>query len=171
MSDSWGSDNPYAPNISHFWYIIEKLYFAGGIVSSVLYGRHEAPHRRVLPVVLSFFVLFIVGIVIVLFFQCMIALFNPIYRRGEGVKWGLVSYTAVMFSLATVSTAMNLDILSISYIDNREYPGGPYKFGLEMLGSKAINVVPNAAAFLSSWLADGLLVITSFGPVFTHPDV
>ena len=98
-----------------------------------------------------------------LFFKCMSALFNPIYRRGEGINWGLVSFTVVMFSLATVCTTMNLDINSISYIDNREYPGGggtaPGPLGyIATVFYKAINIVPNTAFVLNNWLADGLLV-------------
>ena len=66
---------------------------------------------------------FILGITIILFFQCMAALFSPVHRKGEHIKWGLVSYTTVMFLLVTVFTAPNLKILSISYIDNRRFPG------------------------------------------------
>ena len=53
----------------------------------------------------------------------MAALFSPVPRRGEYVKWGLVLYTTVMFLLVTVFTAPNLKILFISYIDNRRFPG------------------------------------------------
>ena len=99
-----------------------------------------------------------------LFFKCMTALINPVHRRGERVKWGLVSYTVVMFFLATVLTAMNLHILSISFIDNREFSHpdmklhpGPFGY-FEFIYYKAINIVPNAAFCLNNWLADGLLV-------------
>ena len=128
-------------------------------------------HRSGGLIALDLLTPFIVGTIIVLFFQCMIALFDPAYRRGNGVKWGLGSYTVVMFSLATISTGMNLNILSVSYIDNREYPTGPFGYAGSVLGSKAINVVPNAAVFLGGWLADGLLVRTSFGYVFTSSDI
>jgi len=110
----------------------------------------------------------------VLFFKCMIALFNPAYRRGEGVKWGLVLFTLVMFSLVTVHTAMDLDLLSVSFIDNRNFPGvqgllypGPAGYR-EVVYFKAINVIPNATFPLNNWLADGLLVSPSFGAGLTH---
>lgn len=113
---------------------------------------------------------------IVLFFKCMTALLNPIYRRGESIKWALVSYTVVMFSLATVVTAMNLHIESISHIDNRNFPGatdeeypGPSGY-INSIYLKAINVVPNVAFVGSGWLADGFLVSSLFGVVpVTHP--
>ena len=119
---------------------------------------------------------FIPGMLVVLFFKCMSALFNPVYRRGEGINWGLVSFTVVMFSLATVCTAMNLDINSISYIDNREYPGdggtapGPLGY-IATVFYKAINIVPNTAFVLNNWLADGLLASFLFDAAFPRPGV
>jgi len=113
----------------------------------------------------------------VLFFKCMGALFNPVYRRGERIKWGLVSYTTVMFSLATILTAMNLHILSISFIDNREFSNadgglhpGPYGY-YEFIYYKAIGIVPNVAFCLNNWLADGLLVSSLFDAVVAHSGV
>lgn len=94
----------------------------------------------------------------------MAALFDPANRRREGTKWGLVIYTFVMFSFVTIFTAMNSDILSISFIDNREFPGvgdvlppGPIGYQYSIY-SKAISVVPNLMFLLNNWLADGLLV-------------
>ena len=99
----------------------------------------------------------------------MAALFNPIYRRGEGIKWGLVSYTAVMFSLATVQTALNLDIQSISYIDNRAFSDiedliepGPLGYQVSII-TDALAIVPDVMFALSNWFADGLLVSSLFG--------
>jgi len=98
--------------------------------------------------VLTSFVRFMLGMLIVLFFKCMTMLVNPAHRRGEGIKWRLVSYTVVMFSLATILTAMNLHIESISYIDNRNFPAakgvglpGPIGY-FESIYLKAVNIVP-----------------------------
>ena len=106
----------------------------------------------------------------------MVALFNPVHRRpGEYIKWGLVSYTAAMFSLATVQTALSLDIQSISYIDNREFPGvedlqiPPGPFGYQwFISPDVINIVPSVVFALSNWLADGLLVSSLFNVAFHH---
>jgi len=103
----------------------------------------------------------------------MTALLNPVYRRGDGIKWGLVSYTVVMFSLATVITAVNLHLESIARIDNRNFPAaegmglpGPIGY-LDSIYLKAINVVPNIAYVVSNWLADGFLVSPPFDVVLT----
>ena len=108
------------------------------------------------------------------FFRCMAALFNPVYRKGERIKWWLASYTVVMFSAATVFTGVNIDLLSIAYVDNREFPGfenklplGPYGYQL-FISPGALNVTANAMFSLSNWLADGLLVGSLFGAPFTR---
>ena len=113
---------------------------------------------------LTSFVRFTLGIVIVVFFKCMAALLNPVYRRGEPIKWGLVSYTALMFSLVAVGTMMQLDVQFTSYIDNREFPGndevsrpGPIGYQL-VIYSGAISVIQNVTFTLTNWLADGFLV-------------
>ena len=92
------------------------------------------------------------------------ALLHPVnYTKGE-IKWGLVAHIVGMFTFATVSTVMNLNLQSICYINDREFPGindvlppGPLAYQ-RFIYSRAISVVPNAAFILNTWLADGLLV-------------
>jgi len=119
---------------------------------------------------------FILGMFVVLFFKCMTALFNPVFRRGKGVKWGLVSYTVIMFSLVTVHLATNLHVLSVSYIDNRDFSGpvngvehrGPYGYQTA-INFKPISVIPRAAFRLNNWSADGLLVGSLFDAIVARP--
>ena len=100
-----------------------------------------------------------------LFFNCTTALFNPVYRRGEGIKWGLVSYVVITFLLVTVYTATKAHILSICYVDNRNFPGGgPWEY-LEAKSYTAIFIIARAAFNLNNWLADGLLVSSLFDSV------
>lgn len=105
----------------------------------------------------------ILGIVIVLFFQCMSVLLSSAYRTRNGVRWGLVSYTMATFSFVTIFTTLSLDIQSISYVDNREFPGNdalpPGPLGYQyLIYSKAISITPNLMFLLNNWLADALLV-------------
>jgi len=126
-----------------------------------------------LPVSLSIFTLFvrlILGILIVVFFQCMTALLNPVARERQGIKWGPLSYTVVMFSLATVYTATKLNVQSVSFIDNREFPGidgsiAPGPLGYLWSNSRALCTVPNLMFLMSNWLADGLMVGSLFNVV------
>ena len=106
--------------------------------------------------------------VIVLFFRCMVALFDPDYRRGERIRWGLVSYTMAMFLLVTIGTATQLNAQSIAYIDDRQFHGaggvlspGPIGY-LTLIASKPISVIQNIAFALNNWLADGFLVSPPF---------
>ena len=106
----------------------------------------------------------------------MAALFNPGHRRGEPVKRGLVSYTVAIFSVVTIQTAMDLDLQSISFIDNREFPGSdlspPGPIGYQPFISKeALSIIPNALFTLSNWMADGLLVSSLFDNAFTHSGI
>ena len=94
----------------------------------------------------------------------MEAFLDPVNRRRQGIKWGLVAYTTAMFSFVTVYTAISLHIQSISYIDNRGFSGNedvgaPGPLGYQTLVfSEPINIVPNTMFLLNNWLADGLLV-------------
>ena len=162
--ESW-SKNPNAPEIPYRVYLMEKTWFAGTLVSSILYGAHNRPPTTHLSIhAYCLLARLTTGMLIVLFFKCMAALFNPTYRRIEGVKWGLASYTLITFSLATVNVAMKAHVLSISYIDNREFPGVedelyPGPFGYQAaISHKAISIIPIAAFRLNNWSADGLLV-------------
>ena len=159
------SDNPNAPKIPYSMYLEEKAYFAGTLIGSMLYGTDPL---RVRLFVLASFVRVILGMLVVLFFKCMTALLGPVYRKGEGIKWGLVSYTVIMFSLATLLTGMDINILSIAHIDNRNFPGvkgkyppGPYGYFMSIY-YKPINLIPTTAFVLVNWLADGLLVSSIF---------
>ena len=97
------------------------------------------------------------------------ALLNPV-DRIRGIKWGFVVHTAVMFSVATVYNADNLALQSLSYINNREYPGdndgypGPFNYQY-IIYNKPIAVVPAIMFILNYWLADGLLVSSVLNPV------
>lgn len=67
-------------------------------------------HLRVCLTEPNRFIRFVLGVLIVLFFQCIAVLFDPANRRGEAIKWGLISYTVAMFSFATVLTGMQFKI-------------------------------------------------------------
>lgn len=69
-----------------------------------------------------------------------------------------------MFSIVTIYTAIELDLQSIAYIDNREFPGldgrlPPGPLGYEdLIYSKGKTDVVNIMCLLNGGLADGLLV-------------
>ena len=160
------SDNPNAPKISYNLYFQEKVTFAGDFVGPILYDTRNL-HVN-LPILTSF-VRFIIGAVVVLFFHCMGALLSTIYRRGEGARWGLVFYTVAMFSFVTVYTAMNSNFQSLLYINVREFPGVEGVLLPGPIGYPMPAVVPDLMFLLNNWMADGPLVSPSLDTVFIYP--
>ena len=121
---------------------------------SMVPARRPYPHACVFTV----FVLSILGIIVVLFFQCMAALFNPAGRGGEGVKWGFAVYTLATFSFVSIFTAVNA--LNVWFDDDSALR--PARLGY---------VIPDLMFLLNYWLADGLLVCSSFDVALTRPGV
>jgi len=169
------SDDPDAPPIARFSYVEEKTTLAGIFIASILYGT---PPTR-LSICTNFNRLVILGVVILLFFQCMAAFLNPVHRRGEGIKWWLVSHIVAMFSFVTVYTAMNLHIQSKSFIDKRKdhvspdstvVGSGPLHYQSNIHGV-ALGIIPYVMFNLNNWLADGLLVSSLFDAAPTRPGI
>ena len=137
----------------------------------MVHPRHPRPHVRLS--VLMFFVWLVPGITIIVFFECMAALFNPVYRRGDRVKWGLISYTVAIFSSLAIHNAVVFKIQSICYIDNRNFPGGdgglpPGPLGCQLFtDSGALNLIAYITFLFNGSLADGLLVSSLFDDEFT----
>jgi hypothetical protein len=69
-----------------------------------------------------------------------------------------------MFSFVTIYTGATLDLQSLSFINNRSFPGvndvsPPGPFGYQVLvNPEVIGIIPEAMWLLNTWLADGLLV-------------
>ena len=163
------SDNPYAPQIPYWLYFAEKANLAGSIIGGIFYGT--SAHAHTYPNLPRSIVL---GIVIVLFFQCMSLLLSSTYRARRGVRWGLLAYTVASFSIVTIYTAVNLDLQTISFVDNREFPGtdqfppGPLGYQY-FIYSAPLAIVGNLMFLLNNWLADGLLVSSVPGPILRAP--
>ena len=92
----------------------------------------------------------------------MNALLTPVNRTVGGIKWMFVIHTVAIFIFATVFTAVNLDMLSISYIDNRDARGitePPGPLGYQYFTySTPIGIVSTLMFLLNNLLVDGLLV-------------
>ena len=68
-----------------------------------------------------------------------------------------------MFTVVTIYTAINLHIQSISYIENRDFPGTdklpPKPLGYQsFIYFEPIYVVTNVMFVLNNWLADAMMV-------------
>ena len=96
----------------------------------------------------------------------MNALLDPVNRARGSIKWGLVAHTAATFTFVTIYIALNLNIQSLAFIDNREFPGteaippGPAGYQWSIL-SKPVGIAPTPMLVLNNWLIDGLLASVS----------
>lgn len=105
-----------------------------------------------------------------LFFKCIWALLNPANHTWRGIEWALAAHTVAIFPMFRIFYGIKLNAESISYINNRAFPGGaeiyPGPTGYQgILNAKATAPVYEAIFPLSQWLADGL----SVGPILTQP--
>lgn len=157
MSSVSQNNNTYAPNVPPEFYSDEKANFAGILVCAVFFGMptYASPHSSLPQSIYQ-------GITIVLFFRCMSALLDPANRTSGGIKWLLMAHTVAIFLFVTVFTAINLDIMSISYVDNRgayglSEPSGPLSYQ-HLSYSTPIGIISTCMFLLNNWLVDGLLV-------------
>ena len=157
---------PYAPQIPYNLYLAEKRNWAGTRIGASVYGTATPPTLS--SINLTSRVRFVIlGIVIVLFFNCLSALLGPANRARSLIKWALVAHVGAMFTFQTISIATQLHIESISYIDNRALPdsdgsgySGPFAYEF-LIYNDSISMTSLGTFLLNNWLADGLLV----GPV------
>ena len=62
-----------------------------------------------------------------------------------------------MFILGTIFIGANTKVNELSFIDNRNFPGGPNAY-LAAFYNSTPNLIGNTMFILADWLADGLLV-------------
>ncbi|KAL0573267.1 hypothetical protein V5O48_008694, partial [Marasmius crinis-equi] len=130
-NDTVPSGNPYAPQEPAPLLLLEHCDWAGTNISEIFYGG-----------------------TIVLFFCCIKALLWPSHSRKP--NYYLACYSFVIFSLGTIFVAMNVHLTQLSFIDDRNFPGGPEGFALANASTWRA-IVPNSCFVIANWMADGLL--------------
>jgi len=99
------------------------------------------------------------GVHLTLFFQCFVLLTTR--PRDGKVNWWLVSYICILFSLGTIGFGGQIKFNEETFIQDRNFPGGPLGFNFGEYNTP-INVVTTAAFVVLNWFADGLLVYRLF---------
>ncbi|EAU92428.2 hypothetical protein CC1G_00647 [Coprinopsis cinerea okayama7 len=134
------SEEPYyGPNASPKDILLERTFVAGDLLTGIGYG-----------------------IQLVLFTSCATYLWGQIRSssRNKSSKRTpvlLLSYMALLLIVETIYVAVQARTVQDIYVDNRNYPGGPWKYFLATQ-NKAINVIFYATLFIVTFLAD-LLVL------------
>ncbi|KAI5119328.1 hypothetical protein M0805_000558 [Coniferiporia weirii] len=117
----------------------ERSNFAGVVLSSVAYGVHLTLYFFVLHHLIKY----------------------PTSRSASGAKakvsWGLVAYITWNFILGTFGIAGEARFNQLTFIDARNYPGGPNAFVAAQYGD-VVNIFATAAYVVLNWFADGLVI-------------
>jgi len=95
------------------------------------------------------------GVHLTIFIQCIDVLSQ---RPKDGVlNWRLIVYVCGVFSLGTVGFGAGMKYNEKTFIDDRNFPGGPLAFNYDMFGDP-MNVLGFSAFFVLDWLAQSLLI-------------
>ncbi|KAF5384325.1 hypothetical protein D9615_003311 [Tricholomella constricta] len=77
-------------------------------------------------------------------------------KRGQ-TFWAIVAYSSFLFPLATMAVGAIFKFSEMSYVDNRNFPGGPNAYHREH-SSNYVNVIGQVSATLFPWVADILML-------------
>ena len=94
------------------------------------------------------------GIEIVVHLYCSLHLWNQRKQRKSSPY--LLIYMTLSFATQTVFCAIQARVIQISFVDNRDYPGGPLAY--LMVEQAQLNLVMCIALFATTFLTDLLVV-------------
>lgn len=146
--------NPYSPPGEDSAALFnERTLYAGPIVNGVLYGAF------CLSDIIRLLKLESVGIAFTIYvFTFRYLLIEPKKSRKT---YALMIYTTSSFVLSTIFLASSAVNDQLTFIDDRNFPGGPNAFTIAEY-SITVNLLGNICAILMGLLADGLLVCILF---------
>lgn len=87
--------------------------------------------------------------------SCVIYLWQQ--RKARAQSTFLLAYITLVFVIETLFIAVQARTVQLIYIDNRNYPGGPWAYFLATQ-SLAVNVIFYATLFVITFLCDCLVV-------------
>jgi hypothetical protein len=93
---------------------------------------------------------------LILYISCALFLWNTRESRGKQSIYLLV-YITILLSVETMFAAVQARTVQVMYIDNRNYPGGPWQYFLATQ-YLVINVMFYATLFILTFLSDLLVV-------------
>ncbi|KAF7329198.1 hypothetical protein MKEN_00180400 [Mycena kentingensis (nom. inval.)] len=94
------------------------------------------------------------GVLFAIAFQALFLFFQ---MPRSKIPYRHVAYVATMLSLATMLFAANARFIQLTFIDLRNFPGGPNAVS-ENFYALPVNILGFFCGITMSWLADGLLV-------------
>ncbi|PCH37191.1 hypothetical protein WOLCODRAFT_140757 [Wolfiporia cocos MD-104 SS10] len=125
--------SPYATDEPHAELWFEQSINAGTYIGAIAYGMH-----------------------IIVYFWAISHIL-----RGRRKSWLSALFATILFALGTMNIACNIRFNEMTWIDDRNFPGGPYQFILQE-EALAVNVIANAVTVVATSMADGLLLYRCF---------
>ncbi|KAJ6482590.1 hypothetical protein C8R45DRAFT_1062954 [Mycena sanguinolenta] len=95
------------------------------------------------------------GVHLTLFVQCAHALY--VGRKSRRHNWELMAFIFIIFALGNIGNATSIFYAQKTFIDDRNYPGGPGAFFFEQ-STQWSGVVCNSVYIVNTWFQDGLLL-------------
>ena len=130
-----GTSNPYyGPDEDAATIFFERTFLAGDLLSGLGHG-----------------------VELVLYAACARYLWSQ--RRSRRHALFLLAYITFVLCVQTIFIAVQARTVQLVYIDNRNYPGGPWAYFLSSQ-SLAVNVMFEATLFVNTFMCDGLVVST-----------
>ena len=100
-----------------------------------------------------------IGVQLVLYTTCVLYLWSQRHTRKRSIF--LLAYITLLLMIETIFMVVQANTVQSMYIDNRNYPGGPWTYFLATQ-QLPINVIFYATLFVLTFLSDLLLVSVPF---------
>lgn len=97
------------------------------------------------------------GVELTIFSQCMTLLIKQTKSSNIKKNMPLIAYICALFICGTIFMGAAANMARLSFVDNRNFPGGPAMFETVMF-SIPVDNMGNVAFVVANWLADGLMV-------------
>ncbi|KAF8513811.1 hypothetical protein JB92DRAFT_2922060 [Gautieria morchelliformis] len=124
----------YAPaNETEADLMYERLNIDGAVLGGVAYGVHAT-----------------------LFFLCL-SLLLKLRKNDPKSSWAFIAYITLNFVLGSIGNGVTIRFNEMTFVDNRDYPGGPNAFFMQQ-NSFWANVFGFGVYFVNGWTQDGLLL-------------
>ncbi|KXN91605.1 hypothetical protein AN958_12723 [Leucoagaricus sp. SymC.cos] len=123
--------NPYAPpGESAFELYNERTIIDGLFLGAIAYGIH-----------------------LTLFIWCFHLLLQ---KKKNMADWFLMVYVSLLFVMGNIGNGTNIKVGELTFVDNRNYPGGPNAYFAT--GAGPVGLTCNVIYIINTWFQDGLLL-------------
>lgn len=148
--------NSYGPDEARTDVLTERAFLAGDFIAGMGFGelvfwlfsvKHTDP-----------FVLRLSGMQVIMYISCAQYLWRT--RKDRKHSLTILSYITLLLIIQTILCVVKARTVQVMYVDNRNYPGGPWAYFLNSQ-EQAIDVMFYACLFVLTFLSDLLVVSIS----------